>query len=186
LATALTKQGRITEAAAERQKADALTAKKSIGALCSLSPDESKAVSVLSQSQRAWCFLFADVLRLGTPPWKRDAVAAQQAPASRPGAQQSPTMRSPCRPARTGIAIAGTPLGVQFCRRGNAERLNAKTIFGRRRKKTKYLLGDDRLRRRLLRLRSGRMARYFLVNGWRLEGFPAEHEALMPLVPEQS
>jgi len=100
-----------------------------------------------SLSRSALVLPFAGCAAAGTPPWKRDAVAAQQAPERAGPERSSPTMRTKPMPPPPGPAspIAGTPLGVQFVDDGNAERLERKDDLRRRRKK-QVPAGDDRPR----------------------------------------
>ncbi len=124
-----------------------------------------------SLSRSALVLPFADVLRLGTPPWKRDVVAGQQAPASRPGAQQSYDAKPMPPPPGPASPIAGTPLGVEFVDVATQSGLNAKTIFGGE-GKNKYLLETTGCGVAFYDYDQDGWLDIFLVNGWRLEGFP--------------
>jgi hypothetical protein len=124
-----------------------------------------------SLSRSALVLPFADVLRLATPPWMRDAVAVQQAQASRPGAQQSYDAKPMPPPPGPTSPIAGTPLGVQFVDVAMQSGLNAKTIFGGE-GKNKYLLETTGCGVAFYDYDQDGWLDIFLVNGWRLEGFP--------------
>ena len=119
-----------------------------------------------SLSRSALVLSFADVLQLAIPPW----AAAQTAPQSRPGAQQSYEARPMPPPPGPASPIAGTPLGVQFLDVAEHAGLHAKTIFGGE-KTNKYLLETTGCGVAFYDYDHDGWLDIFLVNGWRLEGF---------------
>src|ERR1700688_4469781 len=72
-------------------------------------------------------------------------------------------------------SIAGTPLGLSFVDVGKEAGLNAKTIFGGEHK-NKYLLETTGCGVAFYDYDNDGWLDIFLVNGWRLEGFPAGQE----------
>ncbi|MDP9337358.1 MAG: CRTAC1 family protein [Acidobacteriota bacterium] len=79
-------------------------------------------------------------------------------------------------PATAGPAlIAGTPLGLSFVNVAREAGLNAKTIFGGEHK-NKYLLETTGCGVAFYDYENDGWLDIFLVNGWRLEGFPAGQE----------
>jgi hypothetical protein len=72
-------------------------------------------------------------------------------------------------------AIAGTPLGLSFLNIAKEAGLNAKTIFGGEHK-NRYLLETTGCGVAFYDYDNDGWLDIFLVNGWRLEGFPAGQE----------
>jgi hypothetical protein len=72
-------------------------------------------------------------------------------------------------------SVAGTPLGLSFVNVGKEAGLNAKTIFGGEHK-NKYLLETTGCGVAFCDYDNDGWLDIFLVNGWRLEGFPAGQE----------
>jgi hypothetical protein len=72
-------------------------------------------------------------------------------------------------------SVAGTPLGLSFVNVGKEAGLNAKTIFGGEHK-NKYLLETTGCGVAFYDYDNDGWLDIFLVNGWRLEGFPAGQE----------
>jgi hypothetical protein len=72
-------------------------------------------------------------------------------------------------------SVAGTPLGLSFINVAKEAGLNAKTIFGGEHK-NKYLLETTGCGAAFYDYDNDGWLDIFLVNGWRLEGFPAGQE----------
>ena len=116
-----------------------------------------------------------DVLRLARPAFGQSA--AQQKPGagmSRPGYQTQPkavALNSP---------IAGTPLGLSFVDVAKSAGLTTKTIYGGEHK-NKYLLETTGCGVAFFDYDHDDWLDIFLVNGWRLEGFPKGQEPICHL-----
>lgn len=121
-----------------------------------------------SLSRTALVLPLADVLWLATPPWQREALAAegQQAPTAQPSYETKPVAPPP-GPASP---IAGTPLGLSFIDVAQQSGLDAKTIYGGE-GKNKYLLETTGCGVAFYDYDADGWVDIFLVNGWRLEGF---------------
>lgn len=114
---------------------------------------------------------FADVLWMSVPPWKRDGiVAAQQSMGAEHPYEAVPMPPPPGPPS----PIAGTPLGVSFVDVAHPAGLNAETIYGGV-GKNKYLLETTGCGVAFYDYDHDGWVDIFLVNGWRLEGFPGGH-----------
>jgi hypothetical protein len=122
-----------------------------------------------SLSRTALVLPFADVLAMAVPPWAR--AEAQQAPAAQHDYETKPVAPPP-GPAS---AIAGTPLSVSFVDVAKQSGLNAETIFGGV-GKNKYLLETTGCGVAFYDYDADGWIDIFLVNGWRLEGFPKGDE----------
>jgi len=96
-------------------------------------------------------------------------VAVPRGPVSVNGNGQAPASSS--EPA----SVAGTPLNVSFVNVAHEAGLNAKTIFGGEHK-NKYLLETTGCGVAFYDYDNDGWLDIFLVNGWRLEGFPAGQE----------
>ncbi len=90
-----------------------------------------------------------------------------------PGAVQAPAAPAPAVPVTA--QIAGTPLGASFSNVAQSAGLNAKTIFGGEHK-NKYLLETTGCGVAFYDYDNDGWLDIFLVNGWRLEGFPKGQE----------
>jgi hypothetical protein len=129
-----------------------------------------------SLSRTALVLPFSEVLWLAVPPWKREIVfAAQEAPQSKPGAQPTYEAKSMPSPPGPKSPIAGTPLGLQFIDVATQSGLNAKTIYGGE-GKNKYLLETTGCGVAFYDYDNDGWVDIFLVNGWRLDGFPKGQE----------
>jgi len=126
-----------------------------------------------SLSRTALVLSLEDVLRLARP------ASAQQAP--RPGMAR-PSYEAPARPAPGGLTspIAGTPLGLSFVDVAKQSGLNVKTIYGGEHK-NKYLLETTGCGVACFDYDQDDWLDIFLVNGWRLEGFPKGQEPVCHL-----
>jgi hypothetical protein len=122
-----------------------------------------------SLSRTALVLPFTDVLAMAVPPWAR--AEGQQAPAAQHEYEAKPVPPPP-GPAS---AIAGTPLGVSFVDVAKQSGLNAETIYGGM-GKNKYLLETTGCGVAFYDYDADGWIDIFLVNGWRLEGFPKGDE----------
>jgi hypothetical protein len=122
-----------------------------------------------SLSRTALVLPFADLLWMATPPWARTRAA--EVPQNQMGAQ--PTYEAKPMPPPPGppSPISGTPLGVEFIDVATQSGLNAKTIFGGE-GKNRYLLETTGCGVAFYDYDHDGWVDVFLVNGWRLEGFP--------------
>ncbi len=133
-----------------------------------------------SLSRTALVLSLKDVLRLARP-----ALASQSqqtAPSQKPTGTARETYSAPVRPApkREPSPVTGTPLGVQFVDVAQQAGLNAKTIFGGEHR-NKYLLETTGCGAAFFDYDQDDWVDIFLVNGWRLEGFPKGHEPVCHL-----
>jgi hypothetical protein len=93
-----------------------------------------------------------------------------------PGRSSAVTTRKPCRPqAGPKSPIEGTPLGLSFVDVVKESGLAVKTIYGGE-GKNKYLLETTGCGLAFYDYDNDGWLDVFLVNGWRLEGFPAGKE----------
>ena len=127
-----------------------------------------------SLSRTALVLSLEDVLRLARPAFGQ--AAGQQKPAGmeRPGYDAQPkavALNSP---------IAGTPLGLSFVDVAKESGLNVKTIYGGEHK-NKYLLETTGCGVAFFDYDQDDWLDIFLVNGWRLEGFPKGQEPVCHL-----
>jgi enediyne biosynthesis protein E4 len=128
-----------------------------------------------SLSRTALVLSLEDVLRLARPAIGQ--AAGQQKPAagmSRPGYEAQPkavALNSP---------IAGTPLGLSFVDVAKSAGLTAKTIYGGEHK-NKYLLETTGCGVAFFDYDHDDWLDIFLVNGWRLDGFPKGQEPVCHL-----
>lgn len=121
-----------------------------------------------SLSRTALVLPFSDVLLAATPPWMQEKpVSAQQSSGAEPSYNAVPVTP----PAGPPSPIAGTPLGVQFYDEAIAAGLNVETIYGGV-GKNKYLLETTGCGVAFYDYDHDGWVDIFLVNGWRLEGFP--------------
>ncbi len=133
-----------------------------------------------SLSRTALVLPLEEVLRLAGPAF---AMGAQQAtqPAKQAGAARQ-AYEAPVRPAPKGIPspVTGTPLGVQFEDVALKAGLTSKTIFGGEHR-NKYLLETTGCGVAFFDYDQDDWIDIFLVNGWRLEGFPKGQEPICHL-----
>ncbi len=122
-----------------------------------------------SLSRTALVLPFADVLAMAIPPWTR--AEGQQAAAAQHDYEAKPVAPPPGPVS----PIAGTPLGVSFVDVAQQSGLNAKTIYGGT-AKNKYLLETTGCGVAFYDYDADGWIDIFLVNGWRLEGFPKGEE----------
>jgi len=120
---------------------------------------------IRSLSRGALVLPFADVLALAVP-------AAQQLPGPIERSYNAKAMPAPKGPKSP---IEGTPLGVSFVDAVKQSGLAVKTIYGGEHK-NKYLLETTGCGLAFYDYDNDGWLDVFLVNGWRLEGFPAGQE----------
>jgi hypothetical protein len=121
-----------------------------------------------------------EVLRLAGPAF---AMGAQQtSQPSKPSGASRQAYEAPVRPAPKGIPspVTGTPLGVQFEDVALKAGLTSKTIFGGEHR-NKYLLETTGCGVAFFDYDQDDWIDIFLVNGWRLEGFPKGQEPICHL-----
>jgi hypothetical protein len=130
-----------------------------------------------SLSRTALVLSLDDVLRLARP-----ASGLQAAAAQKPSANSRQAYEAPARPAPKGMAspVTSTPLGVQFTDVAREAGLNVKTIFGGEHR-NKYLLETTGCGAAFFDYDQDDWVDIFLVNGWRLEGFPKGPEPVCHL-----
>jgi len=130
-----------------------------------------------SLSRTALVLSLEDVLSLGCPPFAQQQPADQK---PKGGSRQSYSAEA--RPAPKGAysPVAGTPLGVQFVDVAKQVGLNVETIYGGEHK-NKYLLETTGCGAAFFDYDHDDWLDIFLVNGWRLEGFPKGHEPICHL-----
>jgi hypothetical protein len=131
-----------------------------------------------SLSQTALVLPFSEVLLMGTPPWLREGQAQQQP--QQPsmgtmGAERSYDAKPVPPPPGPASPISGTPLGVSFVDVAKESGLKTETIFGGV-GKNKYLLETTGCGAAFYDYDQDGWLDIFLVNGWRLEGFPKGQE----------
>ena len=121
-----------------------------------------------SLSRTALILSFADVLEIAKPRRELVFAAAQQ-----PGAPSERSYDRKPRPMAAGPAspVMNTPLGISFSDVASKSGLNAKTIYGGEHK-NKYLLETTGCGVAFYDYDQDGWLDIFLVNGWRLEGFP--------------
>ncbi len=119
-----------------------------------------------------------EVLRWAGPP----LAWGQAAPSQKPAGTARETYSAQARPAPKGAPspVTGTPLGVQFVDVAQQAGLHAETIFGGEHR-NKYLLETTGCGAAFFDYDQDDWLDIFLVNGWRLEGFPKGHEPVCHL-----
>jgi hypothetical protein len=127
-----------------------------------------------SLSKTALVLPLEEVLRLARPAFAQQPP--QPAP-QKPSANARPSYEAPARPAPKAAAspVTGTPLGIQFIDVAHQAGLNAKTIYGGEHR-NKYLLETTGCGAAFFDYDHDDWVDIFLVNGWRLEGFPKGQE----------
>ncbi len=133
-----------------------------------------------SLSRTAVVLSLEDVLGLARPVF---GLAGQQSPeAQKPTGSARQSYVAQARPAPKGAPspVTGTPLGVQFVNVAKDAGLNVETIFGGEHR-NKYLLETTGCGAAFFDYDHDDWVDIFLVNGWRLEGFPKGHEPVCHL-----
>ena len=133
-----------------------------------------------SLSRTALVLPLEEVLRLARPLFGRSLP--QQAPPQKPATNSRPAYEAPARSAPKGVAspVTGTPLGIQFVDVAKQAGLNVKTIYGGEHR-NKYLLETTGCGAAFFDYDQDDWLDIFLVNGWRLEGFPKGQEPVCHL-----
>jgi enediyne biosynthesis protein E4 len=128
-----------------------------------------------SLSRTALVLSLEDVLKLGRP-----ALGQETAQKAKGSARQS--YEAQTRPAPKGAPspVMGTPLGVQFVDVAKEAGLNVEMIFGGEHR-NKYLLETTGCGAAFFDYDQDDWVDIFLVNGWRLEGFPKGKEPVCRL-----
>jgi len=131
-----------------------------------------------SLSRTALVLSLEDVLGLARPAFGFAAQQTQEKPKG--SARQSYSAEA--RPAPKGVysPVSGTPLGVQFVDVAKEAGLNVETIFGGEHR-NKYLLETTGCGVAFFDYDQDDWLDIFLVNGWRLEGFPKGQEPVCHL-----
>ena len=135
----------------------------------------SRRLFLKSLSRTALVLSLDDVLALALP-----GFAQQAADKSKGSARQSYSAEARPAPKGTYSPVAGTPLGVQFVDVAKQAGLNVETIFGGEHR-NKYLLETTGCGVAFFDYDQDDWLDIFLVNGWRLEGFPKGHEPVCHL-----
>ena len=118
---------------------------------------------------------FADVVALASPGWQESGQQSQP-PAHKIGPTERDYSAKPAPPPPGPKSpIEGTPLGVRFFEVGPESGLTGKTIYGGE-LKNKYLLEITGCGLAFYDYDHDGWLDLFLVNGWRLEGFPKGQE----------
>ena len=133
-----------------------------------------------SLSRTALVLPLEDVLRLARPAFAWDGQQTHRSSKSAAAARQ--TYEAQARPAPKGAPspVTGTPLGVQFVDVAKEAGLHVKTIFGGEHR-NKYLLETTGCGAAFFDYDQDDWVDIFLVNGWRLEGFPKGQEPVCHL-----
>ena len=134
-----------------------------------------------SFSRTAVVLSLEDVLKLARPAFGLGSRGGQAAP-QKPSGSARQSYEAPARPAPKGTPspVTGTPLGVQFVDVAKEAGLNVETIFGGEHR-NKYLLETTGCGAAFFDYDQDDWVDIFLVNGWRLEGFPKGHEPVCHL-----
>ena len=132
-----------------------------------------------SLSRTALVLPLRDVLRLARPAF---ALTGQMAQPQKPGASARQSYSAEARPAPKGAPspVTGTPLGVQFVDVARQAGLDVETIFGGVHRNT-YLLETTGCGAAFFDYDHDDWLDIFLINGWRLEGFPKDREPVCHL-----
>ena len=128
-----------------------------------------------SLSRTALVLSLEDVLKLARPALGQ--APAQQKPAA---GMERPSYEAQPKAVALNSPIAGTPLGLSFVDVAKESGLNVKTIYGGEHK-NKYLLETTGCGVAFFDYDQDDWLDIFLVNGWRLEGFPKGQEPVCHL-----
>ena len=133
-----------------------------------------------SLSRTALVLPLEEVLRLARPLIRQQST--QQSGQQKPAGTSRETYSAQARPAPKGPPsnIVGTPLGVELTDIAKSSGLNVKTIFGGEHR-NKYLLETTGCGVAFFDYDHDDWLDIFIVNGWRLEGFPAGTEPVCHL-----
>lgn len=124
-----------------------------------------------SLSRTALVLPFADVLAMAAPPWSRGQQPQQGAPPKIGPMERNYDAKAMPPPPGPKSPIEGTPLGVSFVDVARQSGLDVETIYGGK-GENKYLLETTGCGLAFYDYDNDGWQDIFLVNGWRLEGFP--------------
>jgi hypothetical protein len=132
-----------------------------------------------SLSRTALVLPLEDILRIGRRAFARDGqtMAPQKSAAA---ARQVYSAQARPAPKGTPSPVTGTPLGVQFVDVSREAGLKTETIFGGMHRNS-YLLETTGCGAAFFDYDQDDWLDIFLINGWRLEGFPKGHEPVCHL-----
>jgi hypothetical protein len=135
-----------------------------------------------SLSRTALVLPFEEVLRLARPAFGLERPTLQEGQSHNTMGSERQGYEAQARPAPKGLAspVTGTPLGVQFVDVAKQAGLNVKTIYGGERR-NEYLLETTGCGAAFFDYDQDDWVDIFLVNGWRLEGFPKGQEPVCHL-----
>jgi hypothetical protein len=134
-----------------------------------------------SLSQTALVLPLEDVLRLARPALGQGNAQEPAPTGEKPATgMQRPTYEVQPKAVALTSPIAGTPLGISFVDVAKESGLNVKTIYGGEHK-NKYLLETTGCGVAFFDYDQDDWLDIFLVNGWRLEGFPKGQEPVCHL-----
>ncbi len=155
-------------------------APEEIPALPFTRPELTRRGFLRSLSRTALVLPLEEVLRLARPAFA--LAAPQAAPPQKPAVSARQAYEAPARPAPKGTPspVTGTPLGVQFVDVAQRAGLNVRTIFGGEHR-NRYLLETTGCGAAFFDYDHDDWVDIFLVNGWRLEGFPKGQEPICHL-----
>jgi enediyne biosynthesis protein E4 len=133
-----------------------------------------------SLSRTALVLPLKEILSLARPAfgWNWQQAAASQKPAG--AAREAYSAAARPAPKAAPSPVRGTPLGVQFVDVAKQAGLNVETIFGGEHH-NKYLLETTGCGAAFFDYDQDDWLDIFLINGWRLEGFPKGHEPVCHL-----
>lgn len=123
-----------------------------------------------------------EILRAARPAFGLEPFASQQAKPYGTMGSERQGYEAQARPAPKGLPspVSGTPLGFQFVDVAKQAGLNVKTIYGGEHR-NKYLLETTGCGVAFFDYDHDDWVDIFLVNGWRLEGFPKGQEPICHL-----
>ncbi len=135
-----------------------------------------------SLSRTALVLPLEEVLRLARPAFGLEGAVPQQGQSHGTMGSERQGYEATARPAPKGVPspVTGTPLGVQYIDVAKQAGLNVKTIYGGEHR-NKYLLETTGCGAAFFDYDQDDWVDIFLVNGWRLEGFPKGQEPVCHL-----
>ncbi len=133
-----------------------------------------------SLSRTALVLPLEDILRQAQPAFALDSLQAMSPQTPTASARQSYSAQARPAPKGSPSPVSGTPLGVQFVDVAREAGLNVETIFGGVHKNI-YLLETTGCGAAFFDYDQDDWLDIFLINGWRLEGFPKGHEPVCHL-----
>jgi len=135
-----------------------------------------------SLSRTALVLPLEEVLKLARPAFGLEGRSPQEGQSHNTMGSERQGYEAQARPAPKGLPspVTGTPLGVQFVDVARQAGLNVKTIYGGEHR-NKYLLETTGCGAAFFDYDQDDWVDIFLVNGWRLEGFPKNQEPVCHL-----